>query len=146
MTYSVTQFWKSSSIGLKVALGVGLLVVILLTFGTTKSCVSAYKDRKADKAIAEERAKGEEHRKKADEAEAKAKALETDKRIAELAVEAAGKKVAEKQELLKQEDARATEDAEAAGQDVDAVERCRRLCDRAKRLKLIAANADCGCG
>jgi hypothetical protein len=130
---------------LKLAIGVGLLVVILLTFGTTKSCVSAYKDRKADEAIAEERAKGEEHRKKADEAEAKAKALETDKKIAELAIEAISKENAKKQELLKAEDARATEDAERAGQDVDAAERCRRLCDRARKLKLIAANADCGC-
>lgn len=138
--------FKSLSLFAKLGIGMALLVLLLIVAGGTRSCVSSYKDAQADKKQAQLKAEGDAHRQRADEWEAQAKALETDKKIAELALERISKENAAKQALLKQEDARAAEDAAAAGQDVDAVERCRRLCDRAKRLKLIAANADCGCG
>jgi hypothetical protein len=137
--------FSALSLAAKVGMGAALLAFVLLIAGGTRSCVSHYKDRQADKAIAEERAKSEEHRARADAAEARARQLEVDAKIASLAVEAAGKNAAEKQAQLKVEDQRAADDAAQAGETVDAVERCRRLCERAKRLKLIAAAADCGC-
>jgi hypothetical protein len=140
MTYSVTQFWASSSIGLKFALGVVLLVIILVTFGTTRSCVSAYKDRKADEAIAEERAKSEEHRKKADEAEAKAKEDEAKRALAEMAVQAAGAKAEAIAEKVQIEDAKLTEELQRVGDSIEPCERVRRVCAR-----LRINPADCSC-
>lgn len=138
--------FKASSLLAKASIGAAVLVPMVIIAGGTRSCVSSVKDARFDKAQQELKAESDGHRKRADEAEQKARALETDAKIASLAVEAAGVKVAEKQELLKQEDARATEDAAVAGETVDAVERCRRLCSRAIKLKLIVATADCGCG
>lgn len=145
-THTILALWRSSSILAKLGMFAALLVPLVLVAGATRSCVSSYKDAQADKKQLELKAESDGHRARADAAEQKARALETDVKIAQLAVEAASQKVAEKQELLKQEDARATEDLQNAGQEVDAVERCRRLCERAKRLRLIVATADCGCG
>lgn len=143
--HALVEGWRASSINVKLGVAGCLVVVAAILIIGTQGIVSHYKDRKFDKKQTELKAQSDEHRKRADEAEAKARALETDVKISQLAVEAAGAKVAEKQELLKQEDARATEDLQNAGQEVDAAERCRRLCARAIKLKLIAANADCGC-
>jgi len=147
MTYSVTQFWQSSSIGLKLALGMGLLVVILLTFGTTKSCVSAYKDRQADKAIAAAQAESTEHRKRADEAELKARQDEARRKdsdakaaLAEAAVNAAGAKAEAIAEKVKAEDAKLTEELQRVGDVVEPCERVRRVC---ARLRIKAE--DCSC-
>lgn len=142
---TLTGAWRDSSIMARAAIVIIPLIAIAIIIISTQGIVSHYKDRRADKAIAEERAKSEEHRKRADDAEERAKQLAVDAKIASLAVEAAGKNAAEKQAQLKVEDQRAADDAAVAGETVDATERCRRLCERAQRLKLIKQDADCGC-
>lgn len=85
----------------------------------------------------------------AEELERQKADVEAERKKLELAFNAADARTRAAQEQARQqleaEDARYKEDAALAGQDVDARERCHRLCERAKRLRLIDQAADCGC-
>lgn len=134
---NLTDTWKNSSILAKAGIGAVLLVFVLLIAGGTKSCVSHYKDRQADKAIAEERAKSEEHRKRADEAEERAKKLELDLKglegdlkVADIAIKAAGQRSEAAVEKIQDEDKRWVAEQEALGVDVDPCDRVKRTCTK----------------
>lgn len=136
----LTAAFKESSLLAKVGLGAGLIVLILLIAGGTRSCVSHYKDRQADQAIAEERAKSEEHRKRADAAEAKAREFEGQIKLAEMAVQAAGVKAEAIADKVKVEDAKLTEELQRVGDSIEPCERVRRVCSR-----LGIPAKDCSC-
>jgi hypothetical protein len=133
--------FKSLSLFAKLGIGVALLVAFLIVAGGTKSCVSHFKDRQADKAIAEERARGEEHRQRADEWEAKAREYAAQAKLAEVAVQVAGAKVEAVAEKIKVEDAKLVEEMQRIGEPVDdPCIRVRRVCER-----LRIRPADCAC-
>ncbi len=125
--------WLLSSIASKVAVLAVIVIVIALAVGATHRMVSHYKDRQADKAIAAEHAKSEEHRQRADEAEAQAKLLE-------LTVKAAGQKVEAIAAKVTDEDKRYQDEQTAIGADVDLCERLKRAC---ARLQLPPAQCPC---
>ena len=138
--HALIQFWSTSSTGLKLGVGAVLLLLFIITFRATQGWVSHYKDKQADKAIAAEREKSEEHRKRADAAEARAKELEGDLKVQDMVIKAAGAKAEAVAAKVKDEDAKFQQELESIGADVDPCERVKRVCTR-----LHIAPKDCSC-
>lgn len=137
----ITGQFTTLSLAAKIGIGIAILVVIALLLGGTAGIVSHFKDKKADRAIAAERAKSEEHRQRADEAEERAKGLATKAAVAEVAIQAVGAKAEAIAEKIKVEDAKLIEEMERIGEPVD------DPCVRVKRIcaKLSIKPADCTC-
>lgn len=140
ITQQILGIWTSSSILAKVGMCAALLVPILLVAGATRSCVSDYKDKQADKKQVELKAEGEVHRKRADEAEVKAKLLEERIQDQELIIKAAGRKAEAAAAKVIDEDKKFTEEMAAIGAPVDPCERVKRIC-----LRLSIKPEDCTC-
>lgn len=135
---------------LSLAMKIGIVVAIvgaLFLVGNTRTWISHFKDRSADKAVAAERANSEVHRKRADESEAKAREDEARRRdteaklaLTEMAVQAAGAKAEAIAEKVKVEDAKLTEELQRVGDSIEPCERVRRVCTR-----LRIPPQDCSC-
>ncbi len=133
--------WSLTTLPVKAGIIVTGVILIALAIGMTHRLVSSYKDRRADAAIAAERAKSEEHRQRADEAEAKAKELVTQVALQEVAIQAAGTKATAIAEKVKTEDAKLVEEMQRIGEPInDPCERVRRVCARSG-----IAPKDCAC-
>jgi hypothetical protein len=132
----------------------GLLILFLLfaTFYGGQSCGSRARDKEFDKAEAvraAEREKIESERDaavgKAIAAEARAKELEGQTLLLELAVEANGKRAEVAQEAIENEGKKLDEEIASIGIDIDSCERVRRLCARLQRLNLYPKDRQCDC-
>lgn len=137
--YLVAGF-KTLSLTAKIGIGVALLVLLLIVAGGTRSCVSSYKDKQADKKQAELKAEGDEHRKRADEAEAKAKELEGKIAVQELIIKAAGQKAEAAAQKVQDETKKFEDEMAAIGAPIDPCERVKRIC-----VRLAIKPADCTC-
>jgi chemotaxis protein histidine kinase CheA len=146
LTHLASEF-KTLSVAAKLGIGALVLILLLIVAGSTRSCVSSYKDAQADKAIAAAQAESQQHRERADAAEAKAREDEARRKesegkaaLAEMAVQAAGKKAEAIAEKVKVEDAKLTEELNSVGDSIEPCERVRRICTR---LRIPAK--DCSC-
>lgn len=141
MARTLKEGWSMSSLAVKTGAIAICLIVALMLIGSTAGIVSHFKDRAADKAIAAERAKSEEHRQRADEAEAKAKEFEAQRALAEMAVQAAGSRAEAIAGKVKDADKALVDEMQRIGEPVaDPCERVRRVC-----VRLNIPPADCVC-
>lgn len=138
--HTLLEGWQASSITVKLAV-VGTFVVIaaILVIGVS-GLVSHYKDRAADAKQAELKAEGDEHRKRADEAEVKAKLLEERIKDQDLIIKAAGQKAEAAAAKVEDENQKFNTEMAAIGAAVDPCERVKRVCAR-----LAIKPADCTC-
>ena len=136
----LAQQFSLLSLTAKIGIGLALLVAFLIVAGGTRSCVSSYKDRQADKKQAELKAEGDAHRQRADEAEAKAKELEGRIAVQELIIKAAGQKAEAAAQKVEDETKKFEDEMAAIGAPVDPCGRVKRIC-----LRLRIAPADCTC-
>jgi FtsZ-interacting cell division protein ZipA len=152
MIQRARSLWQEFSPINKIIIIGGVVVVIALLITATNRITSYFKDKAFEHRQAEYQQKLDDKEAESQAAIARAemfekiaKDLEAESAIKDAVIAASGKRAEAAKQALETEDKRYQDEIRSVDDDVDFCTRIKRICERAKGLKLYPANKECLC-